>query len=63
MFSDDFKFCGICTGKHSSHLNMIQIEYVNKLLKDGEMKTIKVHGLDEKNLTPDIVANMNKLGL
>ena len=43
LFSDDLKLCGIATGVHSSsHGNMIQISYVNKLLKEGEMKTINI---------------------
>ena len=42
IFSEDFKFCGIFASDHSTHVNMIQVLYVNKLLKKGEMPTINI---------------------
>mmetsp|Transcript_33648 Transcript_33648/g.51915 ORF Transcript_33648/g.51915 Transcript_33648/m.51915 type:complete len:177 (-) Transcript_33648:1143-1673(-) len=42
MFSDELKMCGVGTALHISHDNMVQIEYVNKLLAEGEMKTINI---------------------
>ena len=50
---------GVATGKHSSHGNMVQIEYVNKLLKEGEMQTIRVQG----KVTKEVQQTMKKLGL
>lgn len=61
VFSDDLKMCGIATGKHESHQNMIQLEYVNKLLVEGEMPTINIanpEALDKK-----AIKNIEKIGL
>lgn len=50
VFSDELKIVGVATGKHASHGNMVQIEYVNKLLKEGEMQTIRVQGKVTKDV-------------
>ena len=51
VFSDEFRACGIATGIHAAHDNMIQIEYVNKLLKRGEAQTINI--TNRKTLTKE----------
>ena len=40
--------CGIAAGEHSTQTNMIELLYVNKLLKVGEMPTLKLHGSDSQ---------------
>ena len=42
MFNDHLHYCGIATGLHATHDNMIQIEYVKELLNPGETPTINV---------------------
>jgi len=40
-------FCGISTGLHKTHDNIIQLEYVKGLLEDGEMPSINVQASEE----------------
>ena len=42
LFNDQLNLCGIATGKHATHDNIIQIEYVNALLKDGQGPSINI---------------------
>jgi hypothetical protein len=42
LFSVDMKMCGIATGTHSANDNVIQIEYVNDLLKQGQAPSVKL---------------------
>lgn len=42
IFNKELKFCGISTGTHSTLDNIILFEYVNGILKEGELPTINV---------------------
>jgi hypothetical protein len=42
MFSKEMSFCGIATGPHSTHDNVVLFEYAKAILKEGEMPTINV---------------------
>ena len=38
--------CGIAAGEHASQTNMVELLYVNRLLKHGELPTLKLQGSD-----------------
>jgi hypothetical protein len=46
MFNPDLHLCGIATGPHATHYSIVQIDYVNKFLKDGEMMTVSIQNKD-----------------
>ena len=48
VFNSDFSLCGICCYYHSTHENIVQVLYVNKLLKKGEMPTLTLEGTNKK---------------
>ena len=55
-------FVGIATGPHSTNDNVIQIEYVKKLLKPGEAPSIKVTETDG-SLNNDVIKSLAKMGI
>jgi len=44
VFNDSFSLCGICCFNHSTHENIVQLLYVDRLLKPGEMPTLHLTG-------------------
>jgi hypothetical protein len=60
IFHVDFKQCGVATGPHSKMETSINLQYVSKLLKEGEMMTMNLTNADE--LTPDILNALKKQG-
>lgn len=61
MFNDQLLYCGIATGLHATHDNMIQIEYVKGLLKEGEAPTINVQ--IEDNVPKETLDQLMKMGV
>lgn len=61
LFNEDLKLCGIATGPHATHDNMIQFEYVKNLLKDGEQPTINVELHEE--VDEGVLQQIERLGI
>lgn len=59
IFSKELRFCGISTGPHSSMDNVILFEYVNGILKEGELPTINVTVQEE--VPQELIDKMSKL--
>ena len=58
VFNSEFHLCGICCYFHSSHENIVQVLYVNKLLKMGEMPTLTLEGTN-KIIDNDLLKKFN----
>ena len=58
VFNAEFSLCGICCYYHSTHENIVQVLYVNKLLKKGEMPTLTLEGTNRK-VDADVLRKMN----
>lgn len=61
LFNENLILCGVATGLHKSHDNMIQIEYVKGLLNHGEAPTINVQ-IDD-NVPKETVDKLLKMGI
>ena len=61
LYNDQLNFCGVSTGLHQSHDNLIQLEYVKGLLQDGEAPSINVQVTEE--LTSEILEKFEKMGI
>ena len=53
--------CGIFTGHHASHDNIIQLDYVKKLLKAGEAPTMNIQTTEE--IPQEILDKLEKVGI
>ena len=47
LFNPDLHLCGVATGPHATHYSIVQIDYVNKFLKDGEMMSVSISNKDK----------------
>jgi hypothetical protein len=61
LFNDQLGFCGIATGPHNTHDNMIQLTYVKSLLGQGEVPTITVQVKDD--IPEELVKKLEKMGI
>jgi len=61
LFSDDLKICGIATGQHKRTDNIIQLDYANKLLAEGEAPTINISNPSE--LDNETLKGLRKIGI
>lgn len=61
VFNSAFSLCGICCYHHSTHENVVQVLYVDRLLKEGEMPTITLEG--DKRLDPAMLKKLSQLGV
>ena len=61
VFSDELKICGIATGQHKAADNLIQIDYANKLLAEGEAPTINVSNPEQ--LDNETLNSLKKIGI
>lgn len=59
VFNPEFSLCGICCYYHSTHENIVQVLYVNKLLKKGEMPTLTLEGTGRK-VDAEMLRKMNQ---
>ena len=53
--------CGICTGPHKTHENMVQLEYTKGLLDAGEQPRVKVTVDDE--LSSHLIKRLKEMGV
>ena len=42
LFNASLNYCGIAAGKHDSHDNMVQLEYVKAFLENGQTPSISI---------------------
>ena len=61
LYNDQLMECGIFTGHHSSHDNIIQLDYVKKLLQVGEAPSINIQTTDE--IPKEIIEKLEKVGI
>lgn len=61
LYNENLLYCGVATGLHKSHDNMIQIEYVKGLLGHGEAPTINVQ--IEDDVPKEMVDKLLKMGI
>jgi len=61
LFNDQLLLCGISCGVHTAHGNIIQLEYVKGLLREGEAPSIKVEIAED--VSPGVMENLKKLGI
>lgn len=61
VFNSEFSLCGICCYQHSTHENVVQVLYVDRLLKQGELPTITLQG--DKRMDPAMLQKLSQLGI
>ena len=61
LYNDQLHECGIFAGLHKTHDNVIQIEYVKKILKEGEAPSINIQVTDQ--VPDDVLEKLNKIGV
>ena len=61
LYNDQLHQCGIFSGLHSTHDNLIQIEYVKKILSEGEAPSINIQVVNE--VPRDVMDKLNKIGI
>ena len=54
-------YCGVSTGLHKTHDNLIQLEYVKGLLEDGEMPSINLQVSEE--LPEELLNKFDQMGI
>lgn len=61
VFNPEFSLCGICCYHHSTHENVVQLLYVDRLLKPGELPTITLQG--NKGMDPEMLKKLTQMGV